>query len=402
MVSSGMARQPRTLLDIRVVYYFLVVARELNLHKAADALGISQPPLTRQIRQLEEDIGVPLFLRHSKGMTLTPAGKKLVSLAQPLLVMHDSVLASVGKKRHGKKHASGPNTALDGLGQFPKAMIQTGLDFFAALAKLANTPEFSPQSESSAPVRTDATVMHKADPSAFAPDVPHPPVSDSLTKKVEKIGVQSAPRPVVVGLALEFGSGVFTQMEAELFDLCGPNVQIRRMVSPRLAEAVQQGEMDVALVSVPLETHGLPFCPTRHSESFVAAVPDRWAVSLRKSVTLTDLRHYTVFWSAREANPAFYDYAKGVFAQVDFTPQEQKGHDTDALLARVGKGEGAALLPASFADTPRKGVVFLSLADAPLRLRLGVVARPGKETLMRQIAALEQSRPEMFHPVTPK
>ena len=386
MVTFGMARQPRTLLDIRVVYYFLVVARELNLHKAADALGISQPPLTRQIRQLEEDIGVPLFLRHSKGMALTPAGKKLVALAQPLLVMHDSVLASVGKKLHGKKHASGPSTPLDGVGQFPKAMIQTGLDFFAALAKCADSPEFSPSIEASAPVQ----------------DIPPPPASDSLTKKVEKAGVPSAARPVVVGLALEFGSGVFTQMEAELFDLCGPSAQIRRMVSPRLAEAVQQEEMDVALVSVPLETHGLPFSPTRHSESFVAAVPDRWAVSLRKSVTLTDLRNYTVFWSFREANPAFYDYAKGVFAQADFAPKEQTGHDTDALLARVGKGEGAALLPASFADTPRKGVVFLPLTDAPLRLRLGIVARPGKETLMRQIAALEQSRPDLFRFVTPK
>lgn len=69
-------------MELRVLKYFLVVAREENITRAAKMLHITQPTLSRQLRQLEEELGVELFRRSKHSIILTPAGMLLRRRAQ--------------------------------------------------------------------------------------------------------------------------------------------------------------------------------------------------------------------------------------------------------------------------------------------------------------------------------
>lgn len=64
-------------IEFRHLRYFLAVAEELHFRKAADKLFVSQPGLSRQIKQMEEELGFPLFERTNKRVILTKAGKYL-------------------------------------------------------------------------------------------------------------------------------------------------------------------------------------------------------------------------------------------------------------------------------------------------------------------------------------
>lgn len=65
--------------------YFLEVSNTLNLSRASERLGISQPSLSLAIRRLEQAVGTNLFIRHKHGVTLTQAGKQLLLHARQLL-----------------------------------------------------------------------------------------------------------------------------------------------------------------------------------------------------------------------------------------------------------------------------------------------------------------------------
>ena len=67
------------------IRYFVAVAEEEHLTRASEKLKISQPPLTRQIRSLEVELGTPLFERVPKGMKLLPAGVVFLEHARLIL-----------------------------------------------------------------------------------------------------------------------------------------------------------------------------------------------------------------------------------------------------------------------------------------------------------------------------
>lgn len=88
-------------MDLRSLNYFSVVAEELNFTRAAQRLNMSQPPLSNQIRALEEELGTPLFIRGSRGLQLTEAGKLLYRRSAQLLDLAERTREEVGSLAMG-------------------------------------------------------------------------------------------------------------------------------------------------------------------------------------------------------------------------------------------------------------------------------------------------------------
>jgi DNA-binding transcriptional LysR family regulator len=81
--------------DVRQLRMFLVVARELHFSRAAEQLHMSQPALSQQVRALERDLRVELFVRTSRQVTLTPAGQALLAAApRAIYEMDEAVLTT--------------------------------------------------------------------------------------------------------------------------------------------------------------------------------------------------------------------------------------------------------------------------------------------------------------------
>lgn len=78
-------------MELRVLRYFLTLAREENISKAAEALYITQPTLSRQLAELEKELGAQLFIRGKRGITLTEEGMLLRRRAEEMAELEDKV-----------------------------------------------------------------------------------------------------------------------------------------------------------------------------------------------------------------------------------------------------------------------------------------------------------------------
>jgi len=88
-------------MELRHLRYLVAVAEELHFGRAALRLNISQPPLSQQIRQLEEEIGVKLFERTKREVRLTEAGKRIVDEAQVVLGQVDHLMNVASRAGEG-------------------------------------------------------------------------------------------------------------------------------------------------------------------------------------------------------------------------------------------------------------------------------------------------------------
>jgi len=88
-------------MELRHLRYFLAIVDERHFTRAAGKLGIAQPPLSQQIRQLEAEVGTPLFARTPRGVHLTAAGEAFLPHAQAALREVDRAAAAARRVRQG-------------------------------------------------------------------------------------------------------------------------------------------------------------------------------------------------------------------------------------------------------------------------------------------------------------
>lgn len=88
-------------MELRTLHYFTVTARELNITRAAEKLNMSQPPLSNQIKGLEEELGVQLFVRGRRHLELTVEGELLLRRARQMLELADKTRQEIASLREG-------------------------------------------------------------------------------------------------------------------------------------------------------------------------------------------------------------------------------------------------------------------------------------------------------------
>ncbi|GAA4263501.1 LysR family transcriptional regulator [Dactylosporangium darangshiense] len=114
-------------MELRTLRYFAAVAEELHFGRAAARLHMTQPPLSRAIKQLEADVGAVLLRRSPAGVELTPAGTALYAEARALLEQADLARARVAA-------AAGPATIT--IGTLADSAEQAGTHLAAAFREL--------------------------------------------------------------------------------------------------------------------------------------------------------------------------------------------------------------------------------------------------------------------------
>ncbi|MCR5357993.1 MAG: LysR family transcriptional regulator [Lachnospiraceae bacterium] len=88
-------------MELRHIRYFLTVAEEGSFTKAAEKLCIAQPPLSRQIRDLEEELNAPLFIRKARGLALTEEGERFMQYALRIRQLSDQSVEDIREMSEG-------------------------------------------------------------------------------------------------------------------------------------------------------------------------------------------------------------------------------------------------------------------------------------------------------------
>lgn len=88
-------------MELRSLRYFVAVAEELNITRAAEKLSMAQPPLSAQMHSLEEELGVTLFIRGKRRLTLTPEGEVMLQRARQILELVQKTRAEVSSMEDG-------------------------------------------------------------------------------------------------------------------------------------------------------------------------------------------------------------------------------------------------------------------------------------------------------------
>jgi DNA-binding transcriptional LysR family regulator len=153
-------------MELRHLRYFIAVAEELNFSRAARRLGISQPPLSKQIRQFERELGVRLFDRQATGVTITEAGTVIWEAARQIVEDADALgrlAVQLSAGNFGVVRVGTVGSAL--MGELPQ-LIRMAQDAMPDVAIEVEEIQTGDQST--------AFLNHRIDIGIFRPPVPVP------------------------------------------------------------------------------------------------------------------------------------------------------------------------------------------------------------------------------------
>lgn len=132
-------------MELRDLRYFVVLAEELHFARAARRVFIAQPPFSQQIRRLEEDLGLDLFLRTSRHVELSPAGARLLPLARQTLRAAQEFTEAAGRAAAGTsgelRIAIDASVLLDGIPQAFRAFHAECPDVRLVMAAMTATEQ---------------------------------------------------------------------------------------------------------------------------------------------------------------------------------------------------------------------------------------------------------------------
>jgi DNA-binding transcriptional LysR family regulator len=122
-------------MELRHLRYFVAVAEEGHITRAAERLGIQQPPLSQQIRALESELGTTLFRRNPRGVELTQAGDVLLAAARGVLEQVDRAVTATRRAARGEVGRIGLGfTSSASFHPFVPAMIRAYRDAYPLVA----------------------------------------------------------------------------------------------------------------------------------------------------------------------------------------------------------------------------------------------------------------------------
>ena len=255
---------------------FVILAEELHFGRAAARLNMTQPPLSRQLQQLEHAVGTKLVERSSRFVGLTPAGKAFLVDARDILRALDEALLTA------RRIAKGEGGVLT-LGFIPAAS-------YGVLPRLV---------------------------SFIAAELPH------------------------VQLVL------------------------KEMVTADQAEALATGRIDMGLLRMPIDRRGLE-CVAISREPFVVALPKAWPLAGRGALRAQDLDRTKLIMYAPVESRYHHDLVSSAFRAAGIAPDfGQYAREIHTLLALVGAGGGAALVPKIAGNLGFSGVALQDITFKP-------------------------------------
>lgn len=128
-------------MELRVLKYFMTVAREESMTRAAEKLFITQPTLSRQIAELEDEQGTPLFVRGNRNLALTAAGALLKRRVEEMLALEERIKQEIaqgddvgGNVSIGLAESASADIAADITGLFRNKYPEVKFNLFTAMA----------------------------------------------------------------------------------------------------------------------------------------------------------------------------------------------------------------------------------------------------------------------------